>query len=122
MSYDSVTSNTERLAKCKNFTLFYSDLKANTLPQWMFITPNMSSSSPSSSFCSPLMYSANDGHDTSVTTAGAFAKNFLTPLLSNQNFMKNTLIQLSSSLHVFSFFFRGPELTREQHSMNLKII
>lgn len=79
MSYDSVTSNTERLAKCKNFTLFYSDLKANTLPQWMFITPNMT----------------NDGHDTSVTTAGAFAKNFLTPLLSNQNFMKNTLIQLT---------------------------
>jgi len=44
MSYDSVTSNTERLAKCKNFTLFYSDLEADTLPQWMFITPNMSSS------------------------------------------------------------------------------
>ncbi|KAE9380679.1 phosphoesterase-domain-containing protein [Stipitochalara longipes BDJ] len=79
MSYDSVTSNTDRLAKCKNFTMFYSDLEADTLPQWMFITPNMT----------------NNGHDTSVTVAGAFAKEFLTPLLSNQNFMKNTLIQLT---------------------------
>jgi hypothetical protein len=31
-----------RLAKTKNFTLFDRDLAANTLPQWMFITPNMS--------------------------------------------------------------------------------
>jgi hypothetical protein len=42
MSYDSVTSDANRLAKSKNFTLFYEDLGANTLPQWMFITPNMS--------------------------------------------------------------------------------
>ncbi len=42
MSYDSVTSDTERLAKSKNFTMFYQDLSANLLPQWMFITPNMS--------------------------------------------------------------------------------
>ncbi len=42
MSYDSVTSDADRLAKSKNFTLFYKDLEANTLPQWMFITPNMS--------------------------------------------------------------------------------
>ena len=44
MSYDSVTSNTDRLAKIKNFTMFYEDLNKNTLPQWMFITPNMSTS------------------------------------------------------------------------------
>ena len=42
MSYDSVTSVPDRLAKIKNFTLFNEDLSANTLPQWMFITPNMS--------------------------------------------------------------------------------
>jgi len=42
MSYDSVTSDTNRLAKSKNFTMFYKDLSANILPQWMFITPNMS--------------------------------------------------------------------------------
>jgi hypothetical protein len=42
MSYDSVTSNANRLAKSKNFTMFDSDLRNNKLPQWMFITPNMS--------------------------------------------------------------------------------
>lgn len=42
MSYDSVTSDVNRLAKSKNFTMFYKDLSANVLPQWMFITPNMS--------------------------------------------------------------------------------
>lgn len=42
MSYDSVTSDVNRLAKCKNFTMFDQDLKNNKLPQWMFITPNMS--------------------------------------------------------------------------------
>lgn len=70
MSYDSVNSNVNRLAQSKNFTMFYKDLAANLLPQWMFITPNMT----------------NDGHDTSVTTAGQWARDFLTPLLSNQNF------------------------------------
>ncbi|KAK3935752.1 phosphoesterase family-domain-containing protein [Diplogelasinospora grovesii] len=70
MSYDSITSNTNRLAKCKNFTMFNTDLNNNQLPQWMFITPNMT----------------NDGHDTSVTTAGKWARNWLTPLLSNTNF------------------------------------
>ena len=56
--------------------MFYSDLAANKLPQWMFITPNMTS----------------DGHDTSVTTAGVWTRNFLDPLLSNQNFTKDTLV------------------------------
>ena len=45
MSYDSVTSNLDRLAKIKNFTMFERDLANNALPQWMFITPNMSKSS-----------------------------------------------------------------------------
>ena len=40
MSFDSVTSNTNRLAKSKNFTMFNRELAANQLPQWMFITPN----------------------------------------------------------------------------------
>ncbi|KAK6084379.1 acid phosphatase [Seiridium cupressi] len=80
MSYDSVTEDTNRLAKSKNFTLFNRDLAANTLPQWMFITPNMT----------------NDGHDTSVTVAGNWARSFLTPLLSNENFNTDkTLIVLT---------------------------
>jgi hypothetical protein len=52
MSYDSVTSNLDRLAKIKNFTMFYEDLANNALPQWMFITPNMSmSASPKEVRC-----------------------------------------------------------------------
>jgi hypothetical protein len=39
---------------------------------------------------------ANDGHDTSVTTAGKWARNWLTPLLSNSNFnTARTLIILT---------------------------
>ncbi|KAK8097273.1 acid phosphatase [Apiospora kogelbergensis] len=70
MSFDSVTSDPNRLAKSKNLTMFYSDLAADKLPQWLFITPNMTS----------------DGHDTSVTTAGRWTRNFLTPLLADKKF------------------------------------
>ncbi|KAI0483714.1 phosphoesterase family-domain-containing protein [Xylaria cf. heliscus] len=80
VSYDSVGTDVNRLAKTKNFTLFDRDLAADTLPQWMFITPNMT----------------NDGHDTSVTVSGNWARSFLEPLLSNKNFNKDrTLIVLT---------------------------
>jgi len=79
MSYDSVTSDTNRLAQNKNFTLFEEDLAANRLPQWMFITPNMT----------------NDGHDTSVTVAGKWMRSFIIPLLSNPHFMKRTLVLIT---------------------------
>jgi len=42
VSYDSITTDIHRLAKLKNFTMFDKDLANNALPQWMFITPNMS--------------------------------------------------------------------------------
>ncbi|KAK0614916.1 phosphoesterase family-domain-containing protein [Bombardia bombarda] len=80
ISYDSVTSDINRLAKSKNFTQFDKDLAANKLPQWMFITPNMT----------------NDGHDTSITVSGKWSRNFLTPLLSNPKFnIDRTLIVLT---------------------------
>ena len=68
--YDSVAQKPERLANIKNLTLFQEDLKNDELPQWMFITPNMTS----------------DGHDTTVTVAGTWTRNFLEPLLNNTNF------------------------------------
>lgn len=40
--YDSVSTKSARAANIKNFTLFQQDLANNKLPQWMFITPNMS--------------------------------------------------------------------------------
>jgi hypothetical protein len=42
ISYESVTNCPERIANIKNFTLFEEDVANNKLPQWMFITPNMS--------------------------------------------------------------------------------
>jgi acid phosphatase len=41
-SYLSITENPDRLSLIKNFTMFHQDLENNKLPQWMFITPNMS--------------------------------------------------------------------------------
>jgi acid phosphatase len=60
----------------KNFTSFDADLSGMTLPQWAFITPNMT----------------NDGHDTNITFAASWERNFMTPLLNNSYFMNNTLI------------------------------
>ncbi|KAL5372688.1 hypothetical protein DPSP01_013305 [Paraphaeosphaeria sporulosa] len=77
--YNSVVEQTSRLNQIKNLTLFYEDLKADALPQWMFITPNMTS----------------DGHDSTVTVAGTWSKNFLEPLLNDKKFMKNTLVILT---------------------------
>jgi acid phosphatase len=77
--FDSVTSNATRLSLIKNFTSFNSDLAAKTLPQWSFITPNMT----------------NDGHDTSVTVAASWTRSFIEPLLNNTYFMNNTLIVIT---------------------------
>ncbi|PMD54495.1 phosphoesterase-domain-containing protein [Hyaloscypha bicolor E] len=77
--FDSVTSNATRLPLIKNFTSFDSDLKAQTLPQWSFMTPNMT----------------NDGHDTTITFASIWARTFLEPLLKNPYFMNNTLVVLT---------------------------
>ncbi|KAM0665368.1 hypothetical protein ACQRIT_006230 [Beauveria bassiana] len=81
--HDSVVHWESRLSQIKNLSLidtsrsvFHKDLKDDKLPQWMFITPNMTS----------------DGHDTDVTTAGAWCRTFLEPLLDDKNFMKKTLV------------------------------
>ncbi|KAI1170068.1 acid phosphatase phoa [Nemania sp. FL0916] len=76
MSYNSAAGNLDRLAHIKNLTQFHVDLAHNKLPQWMFITPNMTS----------------DGHDTSVTVAGTWTSTFLEPLLNDKRFMQNTLV------------------------------
>ncbi|CAG8961198.1 hypothetical protein HYFRA_00013254 [Hymenoscyphus fraxineus] len=76
ISYDSITSLPNRLAKIKNFTMFERDLEEDKLPQWLFITPNMTS----------------DGHDTSVTIAGKWTRDLLDPLLKNPKFMDGTLV------------------------------
>lgn len=73
--YGANSERADRLAVMKNLTLFYDDLENETLPQWMFITPNMTS----------------DGHDSSVTVAGKWTRSFLEPLLTDSRFMNNTV-------------------------------
>lgn len=77
--YDSVANSDERLSQIKDFDAFYEDLENERLPQHMFITPNMT----------------NDGHDTNVTFAGAWTFSFLSELLENEYFTKDTLIMLT---------------------------
>lgn len=77
--YNTVANSADRLAKLKNTTIFQEDLKNNKLPQYMFITPNMTS----------------DGHDTSVTVAGVWLRGFLEPLLKDSNFMQDTLVLIT---------------------------
>jgi acid phosphatase len=77
--FDSVTQNATRLELIKNFTGFNDDLQNKALPQWAFFTPNMT----------------DDGHDTNVTFASKWERDWITPLLNNSYFMENTLILLT---------------------------
>ncbi|KAG5372357.1 putative acid phosphatase [Yarrowia sp. C11] len=79
INYDSVANNKERLGNLKNFTEFYKDLKNEDLPQWAFITPNMT----------------NDGHDSDIEVAGKWSSRFIRPLLKNPTFYDNNLIILT---------------------------
>lgn len=84
--YNSVTNNAARLGQLKNLSRidtkrseFHKDLAADKLPQWMFITPNMTS----------------DGHDSDVATGGRWCRSFLEPLLNDAKFMKKTMVLIT---------------------------
>jgi acid phosphatase len=97
--FNSVTDDAVRPRQIKNFTTFYDDLKHHSLPQHMFITPNMT----------------NDAHDTNITVAGNWVDRFLSPLLKNEYFTKDSLVLLtfdegdtySYPNRVFSFLVGG---------------
>lgn len=81
--HDSVAHSEQHLSQIKNLSMtqpersmFHRDLQADKLPQWMFITPNMTS----------------DGHDSSVKTAGEWCRAFLEPLLEDKHFMQRTMV------------------------------
>lgn len=76
---ESVTNNADRLANIKNFTLFDEDYKNHQLPQWSFITPNMT----------------DDGHDTTIDFAGKWVGRWLTPKLNDSYFTNRTIIVLT---------------------------
>lgn len=78
-TYDSISYNTTRRARIKNFTNFEQDLADKKLPQWAFFTPNI----------------RNDGHDTGLEFAGRWLRGWLGPLLKNEYFVNETLIVVS---------------------------
>ncbi|KAJ5278949.1 acid phosphatase [Penicillium angulare] len=77
--YNSIMRNDSRARQIKNFTDFDSDLKNKKLPQWAFITPNMT----------------NDAHDTTVRFGAAWERRWLEPLLNNTYFMEDTVVLLT---------------------------
>lgn len=79
VSFDSINSNGTRLAKIQSLDDFQRDVKANTLPQYAHISPDVD----------------NDGHDTGLEYGTNWARSFLKPLLANEQVMNNTLILLT---------------------------
>ncbi|PYH43272.1 acid phosphatase PHOa [Aspergillus saccharolyticus JOP 1030-1] len=77
--FDSVAQNSTRLRQIKNFTSFEDDLANKKLPQWAFITPNMT----------------NDAHDTNITFAAKWERSWVPPLLNNSYFTNDTLLLLT---------------------------
>ncbi|KAJ6534358.1 phosphoesterase family-domain-containing protein [Mycena capillaripes] len=67
MIYDSVSQNPARAKRIRNFNDFANDAVNGTLPQWMFVTPNM----------------VNDAHDTTIDVAASFLEYWLLPLLKD---------------------------------------
>lgn len=68
--HDSVSNNSARAARIRNFNDFAADVNASALPQWSFITPNL----------------VNDAHDTTIDYASDFLEYFLVPLLNDTRF------------------------------------
>ena len=77
--FDNTTNNDTATRQIKSFTDFYNDIKNQTLPQWAFITPNMT----------------NDGHDTNVSFGSQWLRVFVTDLMSNTYFWNDTLLLLT---------------------------
>lgn len=77
--FDSVTNNDTRARQIKNFTTFEEDIKNKRLPQWAFITPNVT----------------NDAHDTNITFGAKWERSWVADLLNNTYFMNNTLFLLT---------------------------
>jgi phospholipase C len=65
--YDDIRNDPARCAKIVPFTEFASDLRANQLPNFAWITPNM----------------CNDGHDCSVSTSDTWLKTWVPQIVQS---------------------------------------
>lgn len=79
VTFESISHNGSRLLNVLSLDDFRRDLVAQRLPQYMHISPDMNS----------------DGHNTTLDFASEWVTNFLSPLLMNEYFMKDTLILLT---------------------------
>ncbi|KAI8903735.1 phosphoesterase family-domain-containing protein [Gorgonomyces haynaldii] len=70
ISMTNIASNSARCSKIVPATQLQTDISKGSLANYIFYTPDMN----------------NDGHDTSVTYASKWLKDFLEPLLSNSLF------------------------------------
>ncbi|KAJ7438392.1 phosphoesterase family-domain-containing protein [Mycena galericulata] len=67
MVYDAVSQDPQRVARIRTFNDFANDVVNGTLPQWVFVTPNM----------------VDDAHDTTIDFAASFLEYWLLPLISD---------------------------------------
>ncbi|KAK0641012.1 phosphoesterase family-domain-containing protein [Cercophora newfieldiana] len=76
--FDSVAEDAERRRQIKGGAGdgFAEDLKGKKLPQWVFVTPNMT----------------NNAHDSSMRVAGRWVRGWLEGLLGDEYFMEKTLV------------------------------
>ncbi|KAK6097042.1 hypothetical protein MT418_002683 [Batrachochytrium dendrobatidis] len=76
ITFTTISKNPARCAKIVNSNQLLTDIKAEQVPQYFFYTPNIN----------------NDGHNTDITTASNWLKNFLEPLLANPYFDRTVFL------------------------------
>ncbi|KAJ7763328.1 phosphoesterase family-domain-containing protein [Mycena metata] len=80
MIFDAVSQDSSRINRIRTFNDFANDAVNGTLPQWVFVTPNM----------------VNDAHDTTIDFAASFLEYWLLPLIIDPRVnSENTLILLT---------------------------
>ena len=101
--FNSITINASYGAShVVDFNRLQSDISSNTLPNFVWITPNV----------------LDDGHDTSLQYADNWLRGFLTPVLSNQTIMKGTVIFVTfdegnaASNYVYLVVIGNPSLAK----------
>ncbi|KAJ7729405.1 phosphoesterase family-domain-containing protein [Mycena maculata] len=78
--FDAVSQDPDRVKRIRTFNDFANDVVNGTLPQWIFVTPNM----------------VNDAHDTTIDFAASFLEYWLLPLLTDPRVNgEDTLILLT---------------------------
>ncbi|KAJ6550284.1 phosphoesterase family-domain-containing protein [Mycena capillaripes] len=65
--FDAISQNPQRVKRLRTFNDFANDVVNGTLPQWIFVTPNI----------------VNDAHDTTIDFAASFLEYWLLPLLTD---------------------------------------